>query len=295
MQVSRKALLFCFALLLLGTAPFTIAQNRDSRGSRGMVDEDFSQSYSLSPQGRVSLKNVCGDIVIQSWNRNEVLVEAVKTAHSAERLAEVEIRVDADGDSVHIETEYPSYGSFSCSGSNGWSNESRIMAASVAYTLTVPRSARIDAVKVVNSNVDLSDLDGDVHISTVNGDVTAAALQGRAHLSTVNGRIDAEGVSGPIDFSTVNGTLDVHMASLESRQKVSLKSVNGEVILRLPRGAAVEVEASSVHGKIRNDFGWEVDEGRYVGRSLKANTGRDGARVKLSNVNGTIRIAQAGR
>ena len=295
MQVSRKALLFCFALLLLGTAPFSMAQNRDSMGARGMVDEDFSQSYSLSSQGRVSLKNVCGDIVIQSWNRNEVLVEAVKTAHSAERLAEAEIRVDADGESVHIETDYPSYGSFSCSDSNGWSDESRIIAASVAYTLTVPRSARIDEVKVVNSNVDLSDLDGDVHISTVNGDVTAAALQGRAHLSTVNGRIDAEGVSGPIEFSTVNGTLDVHVASLENRQKVSLKSVNGEVILRLPRGAAAEVEASSVHGKIRNDFGWEVDEGRYVGRSLKANTGRGGARVKLSNVNGTIRIAEAGR
>lgn len=297
MQVSRKACLFCLAALLLSGAA-TLAQNRGTMGSRGLVNEDFSQSYPLSSEGRVSLKNVCGDIVIQSWDRQEVLVEAVKTANSAERLAEAEIRVDMEGDSVHIETEYPSYGSFSCSGSeswNRWDNDSRIQAASVAYTLTVPRSARIDEVKVVNSNVDLSGLDGDVNISTVNGDITAAALSGRADLSTVNGRVEAEGVSGPIDFSTVNGTLDVHMASLQYRQKVSLKSVNGEVILRLPRDAAVEVEAKSVHGRIRNDFGWEVDEGRYVGRSLRANTGRDGARIQLSNVNGAIRIAEAGR
>lgn len=290
MQRSRNATLCLFAAtLLLVAAPIAAAQ------SRGLVDEEFRQAYPLSPEGRVGLKNVCGDVVIQSWDRDEVLVEALKTAHSAERLAEAEIRIDADGDSIQIATDYPSYGSFSCAGSDSWGSESKIWAASVAYTLTVPRSARIEDVKVVNSNVDLSSLDGDVDVNTVNGDIIAAGLRGRARLATVNGKLNAEGVSGPIDFSTVNGTLDVQLSSLEGRQKVSLKSVNGEVVLRLPQGVQAEVDASSVHGKIYNDFGWEVDEGRFVGRSLKARTGRDGARINLNNVNGAIRITNSGR
>lgn len=290
MQRSRNATFYWFAVtVLLAAAPIAAAQ------SKGLIDEEFSQSYPLSPEGRIGLKNVCGDVVIQSWDRNEVLVEAVKTAESKERLAEAEIRIDADGDSINIETEYPSYGSFSCSGMDKWDYGSRIRAASVAYTLTVPRSARIEDVKVVNSNVDLSSLDGDLDINTVNGDITAFDLRGRSRLSTVNGKVSAEGVIGPIEFSSVNGTLDVDLSARESPQKVSLKSVNGEVVLRLPRGADVDLDASSVHGKIYNDFGWAVDEGRYVGRSLKAQTGRGGTRIHLNNVNGAIRITQAAR
>ena len=55
----------------------------------------------------------------------------------------------------------------------------------------------------------------------------------------------------------------------------------------------VDIEASTVHGRIRNDFGLEVDRGEYVGRSLRGSVGSGGARIDLSNVNGSIDIRRA--
>ena len=45
--------------------------------------EKFEQTYPLSANGRVSVSNVNGSIVVEAWDRNEVHLEATKTAASA--------------------------------------------------------------------------------------------------------------------------------------------------------------------------------------------------------------------
>ena len=59
----------------------------------------FEQTYPLNANGRVSVSNVNGSIIVEAWDRNEVHLEAVKIADSKEALADVEIRVDAKPDS----------------------------------------------------------------------------------------------------------------------------------------------------------------------------------------------------
>src|SRR5687768_5382145 len=71
--------------------------------------ERFDQIYPLNSNGRVSVSNVNGSITIDTWDRNEVKLEAVKTADDRERLAEVEIKIDARKDSLTIETNYDSW------------------------------------------------------------------------------------------------------------------------------------------------------------------------------------------
>ena len=252
--------LLASAVLLTLTA---LAQASD----RGTVTDEFHQVYPLSANGRIDVENINGPVHITVWDRNEVKVDAVKSAWSKDRLDEARIEVRSNPNSLSIRTEYPDHDH------TFWSNR-HDNPASVEYTLVVPRHARLDEIKLVNGALDVQDVEGDVRASCVNGRLQAQNLGGRAELNTVNGELDASighMSGGELDLSAVNGTLRV----------------------TLPSDAKANVQASTVSGRINNDFGLTVARHDFVGRSLHGELGGGGTRVKLSNVNGRIEILRA--
>ena len=230
------------------------------------LTEEFHQSYALSATGRVSIANINGDVHISAWDRNEVKVDAVKRAYSPQRLSEVTIDVNNSADSVIIKTKYPERNQ-TFETRNRENNP-----ASVEYTLTVPRGARIESAELVNGSLDIEGVKGDVRVSLVNGEVKAG------------------GLGGEVKLSTVNGTQEVNVTTLDEAKSVTLNSVNGPIVLIVPSGANAQVKASTVHGAITNDFGFTVNEGQYVGRDLTGQIGSGGPRIRLNNVNGSIAI-----
>ncbi|HZT57582.1 MAG TPA: hypothetical protein VFA21_03045, partial [Pyrinomonadaceae bacterium] len=61
----------------------------------------------------------------------------------------------------------------------------------------------------------------------------------------------------------------------------------------LPSDSNATVRANTLHGPINNDFNLPVREGEYIGRDLEGRLGQGSARVRLSNVNGSITIHRA--
>lgn len=232
------------------------------------LTEEFHQSYPLTLTGRVNISNINGDVHISAWDRNEVKIDAVKRAYSRERLSEATIDVTNTTDSISIKTKYPERNP-NFDGRN-WSRENN--PASIEYTLTVPRGARIEGVALVNGSLDIEGLHGEVRASLVNG------------------RVRANDLSGEVNLSTVNGAIEVNAAGLAASKGVNLSSVNGAIVLSVPSGASAQVKASTVHGQISNDFGLAVEEGQYVGRNLSGQIGSGGPPIKLNNVNGSISI-----
>lgn len=230
------------------------------------LTEEFHQSYALTATGRVSIANINGNVHISAWDRNEVKVDAVKRAYSPERLSEVTIDVTNSADSVIIKTKYPERNQ------NFGTRNRENNSASVEYTLTVPRGARIDSAELVNGSLDIEGVKGDVRVSLVNGQVKAG------------------GLGGEVKLSTVNGAQEVNVTALDEAKGVTLNSVNGSIVLIVPSGANAQVRASTVHGTITNDFGLTVNEGQYVGRDLTGQIGSGGPRIRLNNVNGSIAI-----
>ena len=234
----------------------------------GQLTQEFHKSYSLTASGTVDLENINGPVHISAWDRNEVKVDAVKSAWTKERLEEARIEVDAGSDRLSIRTEYPNR-------TNTFSDDDRDNPASVEYTLTVPRTARLEEIKLINGALDINGVTGEVRASCINGRLKASGLGGRVKLSTVNGHLDAE------------------FASLGT-SSVDLSSVNGGLELTLPSDAKAQIAASTVHGGIGNDFGLHVVNHQYVGHSLEGLLGGGGARIRLSNVNGRIEVHHAG-
>ena len=249
------------AVLTMTGGAFTQAQQQELR-------EEFHQTYPLAATGRVSLENINGAVHIKTWERNEVKVDAVKTAPTRERLIEAEIKIDSFGpESINIKTEYPR-----------WTDDRdrrHEEPASVEYTLTMPRTARLESVELINGALDIDGLAGEVKASTING------------------RLKARGLTNEAKLSTINGSLEATFERLNTGQSIILNSVNGQIVLTIPSDASAQLRASTVHGNISNDFGLPVRRGEYVGRDLAGTLGSGGTRIKLGNVNGQIKIQHA--
>ena len=248
------------ALLVLGLG----AHAADHRGA---FTEEFHQTYSLTPDGRVELDNINGAVHISTWDKNEVKVDAIKYADAKERLDDARIEIDSGKEYLSIRTKYRDHDL-----TFNWGSHNN--PPGVEYTLTVPRTARLDEIKLINGSLAVTGVTGEVHASCINGKLEAHNLAGRAELSTINGHLDAK-------FDQLAGS------------SVELNSVNGSVELTIPSDSKAEIEASTVSGGIDNDFGLHVNHHRFVGHDLRGELGSGGPRIKLENVNGHIEIHHA--
>jgi DUF4097 and DUF4098 domain-containing protein YvlB len=255
------------AVLATICALFILALEAHASDHRGAFTEEFHQTYALTPDGRVELDNINGDVHISTWDRNEVKVDAVKSADSKERLDDARIEVDSDKEHLSIRTKYRDHDL-----TFNWGSHNN--PPSVEYTLTVPRTVRLDEIKLINGEFDVTGVSGEVHASCINGRLEAHNLSGRAELSTINGHLDAR-------FDRLSGS------------SVELKSVNGSVELTIPSDSKAEIEASTVSGGIENDFGLHVNNHHFVGHDLRGELGNGGPHIKLENVNGRIQIRHA--
>ncbi|HEX6880177.1 MAG TPA: DUF4097 family beta strand repeat-containing protein [Terriglobales bacterium] len=251
MQKGRKATVWG---TLLGVVLALVV----SLPAQAELREEFHKTYPITPDGRVSVRNLNGGITVTSWDKSEVQLDAVKTAESKERLDEAKIEVTAGSSAIDIRTHYPD-------------EHHNYRAAVVTYTLHVPRKARLDKIELVNGQVRIDGVQGGVFASSVNGNVEARNSMGEMNLHSVNGRVLAE-LQAP-------------------GRQVDLGTVNGQVSLKLPSNASAEIAASTVHGNISNEFNIPVNRPRFApGNELKARLGNGETRMKLSTVNGGIEI-----
>jgi DUF4097 and DUF4098 domain-containing protein YvlB len=221
----------------------------------------FHQTYSLPANGHVNIQNLYGDVSITAWDRDEVLVEAVKRSSNNDprQLDDAQVIVVPSSTGLSIRTQY----------SRGEAGHP----ASVEYRITVPRSATLDDVKLINGGLWISGLSGSVTASAVNGSIRAEKLGGYADLSTINGKLSAE-------FNHVT-----------SANHISLRSINGPISLSLPSGTGATVNAHNQSGGIQTDVG-RATRGD-AGLELHTRLNKGGAEIRVHNVNGGISIHTA--
>jgi hypothetical protein len=229
--------------------------------ARDEAREEFHQTYALAATGRVGVHNVNGMIHVTAWDRNEVKVDAVKHGEDQKALDQAQIVVDARADAVEIRTKYPE----ECH---------HCRAASVEYTVMVPRGATLDP------------------IDTVNGGVTVEGVAGRLKVASVNGAVDVRKAGGDVELTTVNGRVEGGFDRLAARH-ISMTTVNGGIALALPKDAGAHLLISTVHGGVRSDFELPAERSHYgPGRHVDTQIGDGGAEISLHTVNGGINLTR---
>lgn len=263
--------------------------------------ERFSRKVKIGRDGRFSLANIAGDIVVTGGHGDEVLIDAVKrTRGDKSELARVQITIDEHAGRVDVRTEYEQ---------NRTDRNRRSDRVSVDYTVTVPASASVDAHSVsgsvtvtgvhgalraesVSGNVTTSDTPKLETAKTVSGDVsmTGAAADGDLTAASVSGNVTAKGLKARgLELGSVSGDIIVGDVTCE---RLGVKSVSGNVeyagvivkngryeinshsgIVRLllASAAGFELNANSFSGSIRSELPLTIggDSARRGGNTLR--------------------------
>jgi hypothetical protein len=263
-----QAALICGAVLTAGSASAACDVNVGDGNfnvglASGHASNTWSKTFTVSPGGRLDLRNVNGGIVVQPAPEGAPLeITAERTARAAsdeaasELLKKVEIHDEATADRVLVETRAPK-----TSGREGHE---------VKYTVKLPAGLKLEA-------------------RTVNGGVELHRVTGDANVTTTNGGIKGEGLAGALEARTTNGGIDVALASVPGG--VTLETVNGGVSLEVPAALTADLSAHVTNGGIHVDDALKFEAvGEQSRRSVQGKLNGGGRRVDVSTTNGGITI-----
>jgi Toastrack DUF4097 len=177
------------------------------------------KSFNVQPGQLLSVKTDVGDIIIKTWNNNEVLV---KIYGDRSAKAKMEFSFDQTENSIVVIGEKE--------GGNLFSWFSRI---DLKYEIKVPKSFDLDlktsggdlVAKNIKGEFSLKTSGGDIYFKNANGNLNAATSGGDITLGDFNGNSDVSTSGGDIEINSENG--NVYAAT--SGGDIFLNSSNGEV------------------------------------------------------------------
>ena len=177
-----------------------------------------SRKIRLGRNGRVSVANISGDIVVSAGSGDEVTIDAVKRGNRND-MDRVRIVIDDRAGRVDIVTEYDQ--------TFGRRNNNSV---DVDYTVTVPDDASID-LKSISGEITVKGVKGSVRAQSVSGDVTTSNAPRVESARSVSGSIGLSGVShdGDLSVQCISGTMRVNGVKTRS---LDANTVSGDIILQ---------------------------------------------------------------
>ena len=221
----------------------------------------------------IEVKGINGEIRAEGTSGTEVEVIAHKVGRHGD-ISAVELALVEHSGGVTICAVYPGLGTGGCvPGKDGRAagpqNDVR-----VDFTVLVPAGVRFVG-------------------RTVNGGITATSLKADTEAYTVNGRIQLS-TAGAAQARTVNGSIIAALGDPFWSKTREFSTVNGAIDLSLPSSTSAELRASTVNGGISADFPLTAC-GEILGKHISTRIGRGGRQLRLTTVNGSIRLHQLGR
>lgn len=263
--------------------------------------ERFSRKVKIGRDGRFTLSNISGDIVVTAGGGDEVSIDAIKrTRGDKGELGRVQILIDDRAGRVDVRTEHE----------QNRTDRNRGDHVSVDYTVTVPASVSVDvhsvsgAVKVtgVHGSLRAETVSGDVTINdaprleaakTVSGDVslTGVTADGDLSAASVSGNVRAKGLKARgLDLGSVSGDISVTDVTCE---RLGVKTVSGGVEYAggIAKGGRYEINAHSgtVRLQLTNPAGFELTANSFSGSirsELPLTIGGDAGRQRDSGSRG---------
>lgn len=272
-----KRVLLIFALVLIAAiAGIVRSHTRISRSGLqfnassanqsggGEVRDEIRKSYELSPGAQVEISGINGSVNIETADTKTAEVYIVRSGKDAGALERRKIVIDNTPGSLTIRSAKGETGFFDrLFGSN----------PTERVTLKLPRQVQL-ATRGVNGAVTVGDLDGSVEISGING------------------RVEVGQATGSASFSGINGNVSVALRTLD-KGDMRVSGINGNIELRLANTVNADFEAHGMNGSVRSDVpDITVDKSEHGNRYF-AHIGTGGNSIKVSGINGNVRLTRA--
>lgn len=177
-------------------------------------------------------------------------------------------------------------------------------------------NARVDAGEQNNtaSRINLTNIGGNVDITTGDGLVFAQNIGGDARLLSVNsgsikiscvkGDMEISDVSSIINLASVAGGIDAsnstgeiyYIGEISAGKRYRLKTLTGVVSMAIPETSGFTAQIKSFSGEVRSDFALQNDASSLPDknqRRLQGSYGDGKARINLDSFNGAARLRKA--
>jgi DUF4097 and DUF4098 domain-containing protein YvlB len=157
-----------------------------------------------------------------------------------------------------------------------------------------------------SGDVDVEWIDGPLVVRTGSGSIRAGAVAGpiRARASsgrvqvtqTAAGEVDVTTSSGDITVAGARGPLRLHASSGdvlvegEMTTRWTIDTSSGSATVRLPGGAAFDLDARSSSGRIRSNHPVTISSGNTTRRRLQGQVRGGGPQLDITTASGSIRI-----
>jgi DUF4097 and DUF4098 domain-containing protein YvlB len=258
--------------------------------------------FTVSGMPELHLATFDGSIVIQSWDKPEILVEIEKRGPTRESVDALEVTTGRNGSRIELEVKPPRTERFRGVGF--------YQSATAKLSVSVPREINVHArsgdgaidIERVNGQIELRTGDGSVRAAQIAGDVIIHTGDGSVTVSDVEGRLDVDTADGGVAVSgrlkglkirTGDGSI-TYRAEPESRMEEDWEITTGDggVTVYLPRGFNAQLDAHTGDGSIRNDLQIQASESERGERrrTLRGRLGDGGRSFRIRTGDGSIRL-----
>ncbi len=263
-------------------------------------DAELDTVFEVNPRARLEVRNHAGEIVITTWNRNAVRIEASHSSHDRVKIFTAESSVKIKSETRHGLPDV------------------------VDYRITVPATMPVDLwgfytdiqVAGMKSGVRVETLNGDVQIRDCAGEISLRSVEGDVTLQGSSGRLDVNNVENDITITDFEGELfvesidgDIMLEGIRSRQveaktvdgdlfyngsiaddgRYRLTTHDGDVVVTVPQNINATVSVATFDGQFEADFPVQLGTAE-AGRRFSFTIGSGAARLELHSFDGDIRL-----
>lgn len=279
----RMALLLIVLVSLPACTFFSGNSSVSSSGSISLVDKTVQGN-------RLEMDVDNGDVDVRTGSDSGIHVQAVQTGGTA---GDFIVDVSQSNDVVRVTQSPKNRISSFCTN------------CSVNYRVTAPDDVQM-VIKTSSGDINLEGTNTAVELATDSGNVTARNLAQGIKVNASSGKVELHNVGGRLEATTDSASINIddghlsdvvvkissgtfkYTGSLAKNSASSIKTVSGNVTLRLPRDSSFQLLASSSSDDIHTDF--ELKDRQRNDQFLNGTVGDGSAKLTIETDSGSIRV-----
>jgi len=261
------------------------------------AEEKIERTYTSDRDGKVYLEVKSGDIVVNSWDKNEVKIIASKNDTVDISHTEGNIRIIISRSrSFHYELFIP--------------DKAHLRVETASGRIKAREIGGFGDIRTVSGDIEVVTAKNGVRCKSVSGNIQIGKITGNADLKTTSGKITVDGIEGSIKADTVSGKIEIEEFSHAEEMEIEsisgnikllgelnpgsiyeINSHSGNVEIGIPSDSNFELRVETFSGNIHCDFEIKIS-GKMDRKKLQGIVGKDGASLILSSFSGNIRITK---
>jgi len=257
--------------------------------------DEWEKRFTVTGAPEIRVQGGDAHIRVAPWDRGEVHARVLTEGW---RISDDEVRITAQqsGNSITIEVRIPR---------TNWGF--RMGHRSIHVELMVPRHTDLTAytsdgdvavsslhgkfdLRTSDGRLTVRELQGEIRLRTSDGDIEGTALEGRLEAIGSDGNIRIRGRFDALTIRTSDGNIEADvLPGSKLAATWSLKTSDGNMILRLPPELDAELDAHVSDGRIHLGFPVTV-HGELSRTRLLAKLNAGGLAIQLRSSDGSIHL-----